>query len=806
MRTRKETHRFALTGLLVLGLLACQFVFACAPAGAFVGYAMPSFFGAGGSGSGQFVEPAGVAVNDSSGDVYVYDSGNLRVERFSASGSFEAQFNGGGPTGTFTAPARVSEDAGHGSLFDLAIDNDPSSPSVGDVYVVDPGHNVIDKFSASGAYLSQLTGFKAPVFGVAVDTTGDVWVAEEGYEENGSKHGRVQEFNDAPVNAHLTELVAEALRSPGLAVDSEQNLYLLRGEPNVIKLNNEGATLISELTFCGCGKALALEASSGKLFFDEGSSIFIYPAGATAGTPPVETITGLSGSFGVGVNASTHTMYASQGSTDAVAAFSYGLLPDVSTGVASEVQRRTAKLDGQVNPDGQAVTSCKFEYGPSEAYGHSTPCISLPGSGTTPVAVSTEITGLAAQTLYHFRLVAGNSTGEHPGEDAQLTTPLAVENVLVEGAVAVTGTTATLQGSLEPNGFPASYRFQYNSIGEPASLTALESAGSASKDEQVTANLTALTPNAIYLFSLIAENEFGQTTGGPGIFITPIIAPTVPGKPTASFITTQSAVLNAKVNPENTATRYYFQYGPCPTFAGCTNIQSTPVETSGAAGAIPSTQEITGLTPATTYTYRLIAKNELEEETAGTETQFTTTAAPVPTAQTTSASQITPTGALIAGLVNPDGLPASYTFELGIYNGASTQYGVVFSGPGGSSGQPVEETLALTGLQPGTTYAYRIAVSSGYINNETHTTQAPASQFTTPGLPAVLDAPTLLAQLPVPAMVFPNTPAQHTTPKKLTRGQRLAGALKACARDPKRRRAACRRAAKKRYGAPRRKK
>jgi hypothetical protein len=793
MRTRKGTHRAALAGLLVLGVLACQFVFASVPAGAFVGYAMPSLFGAAGSGNGQFEEPAGIAVNDSSGEVYVYDSEGLRVERFSAAGSFEGQFNGGGPTGVLAPPASVSEDARHGSLFNLAVDNDPSSPSVGDVYVVDPGHNVIDKFSAGGTYLSQLTGFKAPIFGVAIDTTGDVWVSEEGYEESGNKHGRVQKFDDALVNTHLTELTAEALRSPGIAVDSEQNIYLFRGEPNVLKINKEGATLISELEFCSCGKALALDSSNGKLFFDKGSSIFVYPAGATAGTPPAETVAGLSDSLGVGVNAATHTLYASQRSTDTIAAFNYGLLPDVSTGAASEVQRRTAKLEGQVNPDGQTVTSCKFEYGLSEAYGQNVPCAALPGSGTSPVTVSAEVSGLTAQSAYHFRLVAGNATGAHPGEDGQLTTPPAVENVLVEGAVAVTATTATLQGALEPNGFPTSYRFQYNSIAEPASLTPLENAGSASKDEHLTANLTGLTPNAIYLFSIVAENEFGQTTGGPGIFKTAVLPPVVPGTPTASFIAAQSVVLNAKVNPENTTTRYHFQYGPCPTITGCTDLQSTPDETSGAPGTIPSTQEITGLAPATTYTYRLIATNEFEEEATGTEGTFTTSPAPSPTAQTTSATQITPTGALIAGLVNPDGLPASYTFELGIYNTTSTQYGVVFTGPAGSSSQAVEETLSLTGLQPGTTYSYRITVSSGYINNETHTTQAPPSQFTTPGLPAALSAPSLLTQLPAPAITFPNTATQHTTPKKS--GHHTQARKPRCSKQPKRKRAVCKRPA-----------
>lgn len=165
MNVHQRTRRIAVTGLSVLGLLGAQLVLDAGPAVAFMGYVPPRFFGGEGSGNGQFKEPAGVAVNDASKEVYVYDAGNLRVERFSSSGGkFEGQFSGStSPTGQFAPPASISEHAAHGTLFNLAIDNDHSSPSEGDVYVVDPGHNVIDKFSAAGVYLSQLTGFKAPV-------------------------------------------------------------------------------------------------------------------------------------------------------------------------------------------------------------------------------------------------------------------------------------------------------------------------------------------------------------------------------------------------------------------------------------------------------------------------------------------------------------------------------------------------------------------------------------------------------------------------------------------------------------------
>jgi len=767
MSARKAIRKVGPLALAVLALFAIT----ASSAVAFVGYGAPTFFGASGSGEGQFKEPAGVAINDSSGDVYIYDAGNLRVERFDSTGSkFEGQFDGStSPTGQFAPPASVSEYATHGTLFNLAVDNDISSPSAGDVYVVDPGHKLIDKFTATGVYLSQLAGFAAPIFGVAVDTSGNVWVAEEG-SEVGVFHGPVQEFDNSIVNKHIAELNPEGLRSPGISVDPEQNLYLLRGTPNIVKVNKEGTTLVPELTSCGCGKALAFDSSDSNLFFDEGGSIAVYPGSAEPFSAPTETLAGVSSSYGVGVDAITHSLYASQREADTVALFKFGTLPDVTTNLATELHRTSAKLEGEVNPDGQEVTSCEFEYGTNTAYGQTVPCATAPGSGSSPVPVSAEATGLTAETTYHYRLVAANTTGPHVGGDQEFTTLPAVESLLTEGALAVTGTTATLQGSFEPNGFDTHYRFEYHLIGAPASFTPLEDGGSAGEDKHVSAELSGLTPNAIYLFRLLAENQFGQSTGGFRILKTQVLAPVILGSPSVSFVKAQSAVLSATLNPEHTITHYHFEYGPCPTLAGCMGIQSTPEESSTAYGQIGTSAEVVGLASGTTYAYRLVAVNEFEEageprhdSATGAEGTFTTAPAPVPSAETGASSAVTPTSAIVTGTADPDGLPASYAFELGVYSGAGTQYGVVFSGSAGSGASPLEETLQLVGLQPGTTYAYRITVSSGYIFNKTHTVQGGTVTFTTGGVPSVLALPPVLAQLPIPLVTFPKA---ATAPKR----------------------------------------
>lgn len=59
-------------------------------------------------------------------------------------------------------------------------------------------------------------------------------------------------------------------------------------------------------------------------------------------------------------------------------------------------------------------------------------------------------------------------------------------------------------------------------------------------------------------------------------------------------------------------------------------------------------------------------------------------------------------------------------------------------------------SLKLTGLQPGTTYAYRIEISSGY-----GTSYGVPVTFTTAGLPTALASPTPLGMLPIPPIKFP---------------------------------------------------
>ncbi len=170
-----------------------------------------STFGSEGTGNGQVKGPWDMNT-DSSGNVWVADTANNRVEEFSSKGVFVRAFGTSG-TGNneFKSPEGVTV-------------------SKGDVWVADSGNNRVEEFTIEGAYLRQFgsagTGsgqFKEPE-GLTADSKGDVWVADVG-------NNRVQEFS--PEGAYLKTLGSEGtgngqFKGPSdVGFNAEGDLYVL---------------------------------------------------------------------------------------------------------------------------------------------------------------------------------------------------------------------------------------------------------------------------------------------------------------------------------------------------------------------------------------------------------------------------------------------------------------------------------------------------------------------------------------------------------------------------------------------------
>jgi len=100
--------------------------------------------------------------------------------------------------------------------------------------------------------------------------------------------------------------------------------------------------------------------------------------------------------------------------------------PGAATAAASGVTAGAAVLNGTVNPN-DLPTTYRFDFGPTAAYGSSTPALAA-GNGGSAGSVSADIGGLAPSTTYHYRVVAINADGTSAGGDATFTTGPAADN------------------------------------------------------------------------------------------------------------------------------------------------------------------------------------------------------------------------------------------------------------------------------------------------------------------------------------------------------------------------------------------
>jgi subtilase family serine protease len=184
----------------------------------------------------------------------------------------------------------------------------------------------------------------------------------------------------------------------------------------------------------------------------------------------------------------------------------------------------SATLNARVNPDGQNVTECNFEYGTNTSYGSKAPCTALPGSGTSPVAVSAKVTGLTPNTEYHFRVVTKSSGGTVEGVDVTFKTlKVAAPSVETKAASAIGETSATLNASVNPRGEALNAcKFEYGttaSYGSSVPCSALP--GSGSSPVAVSASIAAgLTANTEYHYRFSATNAAGTGQGADVTFKT----------------------------------------------------------------------------------------------------------------------------------------------------------------------------------------------------------------------------------------------------------------------------------------------
>ncbi len=391
--------------------------------------------------------------------------------------------------------------------------------------------------------------------------------------------------------------------------------------------------------------------------------------------------------------------------------------PSVLTGTTGNITTTSALVNGSANPNGFSTT-CHFEYGLTSSYGSSASPVGI-GPGFTSVPVSSPLSGLAPGTPYHYRLVAVNAGGTTYGADSLFTSAVPPPSAVTLSASAISITGAQLAGSVTPNGFSTSYHFEYGLTGAYGSSSSTVSAGAGSAPVAASVTLSGLTPGTQYHYRLVASNAGGTVDGFDSTFATTIIPPTVVTLQAGS-ITATGAQVNGSVDPDGLSTDYHFEYGLTNAYG----TSSSTVNAGSGISAVGVNAQLTGLSPGTTYHYRLVATSTAGTA-VGSDSSFVTSALP-PTAVTLSTSNITTAGAQINGSVNPNGFNTSYHFEYGL----NTSYGLSTTTVGAGSGvSSIGVNATLSGLTPGTPFHYRLVASNSggtvYGFDSTFTTAIP---------------------------------------------------------------------------------
>jgi alpha-tubulin suppressor-like RCC1 family protein len=242
-----------------------------------------------------------------------------------------------------------------------------------------------------------------------------------------------------------------------------------------------------------------------------------------------------------------------------------------------------------------------FEWGIDTNYGDAVGSSILPGSSNA-VAISSTLSGLTGDFIYHYRLVAWNIFGLVYGEDQQFALSTAPAATTL-AATSVTTNSAMLNGIVNPDYAPTTAYFEWGPTRGYGNVTPATGLGNGTVSLTLSNPLTNLAAGTLCHYRVVASNIVGVAVGGDASFRVPG-APLATTQP-ANAISTNGATLNGMATPNHFLTTTWFEWGTNTSYghlAGITNI-------SGGDSVMAIRTALAGLSRDPVYHCRLVASN-----------------------------------------------------------------------------------------------------------------------------------------------------------------------------------------------------